>query len=145
MLGLKPWRPQVPPVLADLEPQGPAALAGLRAGDRIVAFNDQPVSDWMALVEWVRARPGQTVAVRFQRDGLEQTVSVTLAEQGAGDGRVGFGSRVQGFEWPAEMLHEVSFGPVDALPEALRRTWSMTSMTLVSIKKMLVGELSVKT
>lgn len=144
-LGLKPWRPQVPPVLADLEPQGPAALAGLRAGDRIVAFNDQPVSDWMALVEWVRARPGQTVAVRFQRDGLEQTVSVTLAEQGAGDGRVGFfGSRVQGFEWPTEMLHEVSFGPVDALPEALRRTWSMTSMTLVSIKKMLVGELSVK-
>lgn len=144
-LGLKPWRPQVPPVLADLEPQGPAALAGLRAGDRIVAFNDQPVSDWMALVEWVRARPGQTVAVRFQRDGLEQMVSVTLAEQGAGDARVGFlGARVQGFEWPAEMLHEVSFGPVDALPEALRRTWSMTSMTLVSIKKMLVGELSVK-
>lgn len=144
-LGLKPWRPQVPPVLADLEPQGPAALAGLRAGDRIVAFNDQPVSDWMALVEWVRARPGQTVAVRFQRDGLEQMVSVVLAEQGAGDGRVGFfGSRVQGFEWPTEMLHEVSFGPVDALPEALRRTWSMTSMTLVSIKKMLVGELSVK-
>lgn len=144
-LGLKPWRPQVPPVLADLEPQGPAALAGLRAGDRIVAFNDQSVSDWMALVEWVRARPGQTVAVRFQRDGLEQAASVTLAEQGAGDGRVGFfGSRVQGFEWPAEMLHEVSFGPVDALPEALRRTWSMTSMTLVSIKKMLVGELSVK-
>ena len=60
----------MPPVLADLEPQGPAALAGLRAGYRIVAFNDQPVSDWMALVEWVRARPGQTVAVRFQRDGL---------------------------------------------------------------------------
>lgn len=144
-LGLKPWRPQIPPVLADLEPQGPAALAGLRAGDRIVAFNEQPVSDWMALVEWVRARPGQTVDVRFQRDGLERTVPVTLAEQSAGDARVGFfGSRVQGFEWPPEMLHEVSFGPLEALPEALRRTWAMTSMTLVSIKKMLVGELSVK-
>ena len=144
-LGLKPWRPQISPVLADLEPQGPAALAGLQAGDRIVAFNDQPVSDWMALVEWVRARPGQTVEVRYQRDGLEQAVSVTLAEQEAAGERVGFfGSRVQGFEWPPEMLHEVSYGPLEAVPEALRRTWAMTSMTLVSIKKMLVGELSVK-
>ncbi len=144
-LGLKPWRPQIPPVLADLEPQGPAALAGLRAGDRIVAFNDQPVSDWMALVEWVRARPGRAVEVRYQRDGLEQAVSVTLAEQKAAGERVGFfGSRVQGFEWPPEMLREVSYGPLEAVPEALRRTWAMTSMTLVSIKKMLVGELSVK-
>jgi regulator of sigma E protease len=51
---------------------------------------------------------------------------------------------VKGGEWPAQMLHEVSFGPFDAVAESLRRTWNMTALTLDSLKKMLFGELSVK-
>ena len=34
-LGISPWRPQVEPVLAELDPEGPASAAGLKVGDRV--------------------------------------------------------------------------------------------------------------
>lgn len=42
------------------------------------------------------------------------------------------------------MLREVSYGPLEAVGQALSRTWTMSLLTLDSIKKMLLGELSVK-
>ncbi|WP_137820481.1 RIP metalloprotease RseP, partial [Pseudomonas sp. 2FG] len=51
---------------------------------------------------------------------------------------------VQGVEWPAEMLREVRFGPLEAVGEGFSRTWTMSVLTLDSLKKMLFGELSVK-
>ena len=42
------------------------------------------------------------------------------------------------------MLREERFGPFAGLLEGARRTWSMTLLTLDSLKKMLLGELSVK-
>jgi regulator of sigma E protease len=54
------------------------------------------------------------------------------------------GAGVQGIEWPPEMLRQVSYGPVDAVFEGAKRTWTMSVLTLHSLKKMLFGELSVK-
>ena len=42
------------------------------------------------------------------------------------------------------MLREVRFGPLDAVVEGAKRTWTMSLLTLDSLKKMLFGELSVK-
>lgn len=144
-LGIRPWRPALPPVLAQLDPQGPAQAAGLRLGDRLLSLDGQPLADWQALVDAVRTRPGDTVSLRFERDGQPREVRLTLAERGQGAGRGGYlGAGVQGGEWPAEMLREVRFGPLEAVGEGLRRTWAMTVLTLDSLKKMLFGELSVK-
>jgi regulator of sigma E protease len=54
------------------------------------------------------------------------------------------GVGVKPVDWPADMLREVSYGPVEAMGEGLRRTWAMSLLTLDSLKKMLFGELSVK-
>ncbi len=42
------------------------------------------------------------------------------------------------------MVREISYGPVAAVGEGISRTWQMSVLTLVSLKKMLLGELSVK-
>ncbi len=47
-------------------------------------------------------------------------------------------------QWPAEMLREVTYGPLQAVSQALDKTWTMSLLTLDSLKKMLIGELSVK-
>ena len=47
-------------------------------------------------------------------------------------------------DWPPEMIREVSYGPLAAIGEGARRTWTMSVLTLDSLKKMLFGELSVK-
>ncbi|HBX55938.1 MAG TPA: zinc metallopeptidase RseP, partial [Pseudomonas sp.] len=57
-LGIRPWRPLLAPVLAELDPKGPAQAAGLQVGDRLLALNGQVLDDWQQLVDRVRELPG---------------------------------------------------------------------------------------
>ncbi|WP_060512644.1 RIP metalloprotease RseP [Pseudomonas sp. NBRC 111124] len=144
-LGLRPWRPAVSPVLAEIDPKGPAAAAGLKAGDKLLALDGAALSDWQQVVDSVRARPDAQVVLRVGRDGAALEVPVTLARKGEGKAVGGYlGAGVKGAEWPPSMLREVSYGPLDAVGEGLSRTWNMSVLTLESLKKMLFGELSVK-
>ena len=144
-LGVVPWRPAVLPVVSELDPDGPAQAAGVQLGDRLLALDDQVLDDWQQVVDWVRQRPGESATLRLDRDGRQVELPLTLSERGEGQARSGYlGVGVKGGEWPADMLHEVSYGPVEAVLEGMRRTWGMTVLTLDSLKKMLFGELSVK-
>ncbi|MDG9783050.1 MULTISPECIES: RIP metalloprotease RseP [Pseudomonadaceae] len=143
-LGITPWRPALPPVVGEV-PDGPGKAAGLQVGDRILALDDVRLDDWQQLVDYVRPRAGQAVLVRYERAGQVADVSITLGSAGEGEARRGFmGVGVKPVDWPPEMLREVAFGPLDAVAEAAARTWSMSLLTLDSLKKMLLGELSVK-
>jgi len=144
-LGIRPWRPEIAPVVAQLDPEGPAQLAGLRVGDRMISLDGAQLDEWQQVVDRVRTLAGQSVVLEVERDGQRIELPLTLAERGEGDERRGYlGAGVAGGEWPVEMLRTVSFGPVEAIGEGLRRTWTMSVLTLDSLKKMLFGELSVK-
>ncbi|WLG69269.1 RIP metalloprotease RseP [Pseudomonas brassicacearum] len=144
-LGIRPWRPAMPPILAELDPKGPAQAAGLKTGDRLLALDGQPVSDWQQVVDSVRVRPDSKIVLRIERDGAPIDVPVTLAARGESKAPTGYlGAGVKAVDWPPEMIREVSFGPVAAIGEGARRTWTMSVLTLDSLKKMLFGELSVK-
>ncbi|MVW76400.1 sigma E protease regulator RseP [Pseudomonas xionganensis] len=144
-LGIRPWRPALAPVLAHLDPKGPAAAAGLLVGDRLLALNGQPLDEWQQFVDKLRELPGQSVDLLLERQGERLEKTLVLGVRGEGEARVGYlGSGVQGVAWPQEMLREVRFGPLEAIAEGARRTWDMSLLTLDSLKKMLFGELSVK-
>jgi regulator of sigma E protease len=144
-LGIRPWRPALPPVLAELDPKGPAQTAGLRTGDKLLALDGEPVSEWQQVVDRVRERPNARITLRIERDGAPLEVPLTLATRGEGDEAAGYlGAGVKGIDWPPQMLREVSYGPLAAVAEGARRTWTMSVLTLDSLKKMLFGELSVK-
>lgn len=144
-LGIRPWRPQIAPVIAQLDPEGPAQAAGIQLGDRLISLNRQPLDDWQQVIDAVKVLPGATAVLEVERDGQRVDVPLTLAARGEADARRGYlGAGVEGGEWPAEMLREVRFGPLDAVVEGAKRTWTMSLLTLDSLKKMLFGELSVK-
>ncbi len=144
-LGIRPWRPALPPVLAEIDPKGPAQAAGLKTGDRLLALDGQALDEWQQVVDKVRERPDAKVSLRVERDGVQLDIPLTLAARGEGKAATGYlGAGVKGIDWPPEMLREVSFGPLAAVAEGARRTWTMSILTLDSLKKMLFGELSVK-
>ncbi len=144
-LGIRPWRPEIAPIVAQLDPDGPAQAAGVRLGDRLVSLDDQPLDEWQEVIDRVRPLGGQSVRLQVEREGRVINLPIQLAERGEGSERRGYlGAGVAGGEWPAEMLRSVSFGPVEAVGEGLRRTWAMSVLTLDSLRKMLFGELSVK-
>ncbi len=77
-------------LVADVQPDGPAAAAGLRPGDVVTAVNGAAVQDPRALARQVAAlRPGATAQLAVQRDGAAQVLAVTaqaLPGQAAGAG-----------------------------------------------------------
>ncbi|MGH2767368.1 MAG: M50 family metallopeptidase, partial [Actinomycetota bacterium] len=60
--------------------KGPAAEAGIREGDRIVALAGRPISSWEEVRRRVRARPGQTIEVEVVRASRRLSFTVTLEE-----------------------------------------------------------------
>ncbi|MHC8322024.1 sigma E protease regulator RseP [Pseudomonas sp. GB2N2] len=144
-LGIRPWRPALPPVLAELDSKGPAQAAGLKTGDRLLALDGKALDDWQQVVDTVRTRPDTKILLRIDRDGAQIDVPVTLAARGESKAPTGYlGAGVKAIDWPPEMIREVSYGPLAAIGEGARRTWTMSVLTLDSLKKMLFGELSVK-
>jgi membrane-associated protease RseP (regulator of RpoE activity) len=61
------------------DPLSPAAAAGLREGDRIVAFNGRPVEDWATLSTRIRETIGPAT-ITVERGGTEQVLQATLIE-----------------------------------------------------------------
>src|SRR5262249_55506936 len=66
-------------LVREVTPGGPAARAGLKAGDRIVRLGDEQVRDVEAFLRAVATgRPGDRVGLAILRDGREQGLAVTL-------------------------------------------------------------------
>jgi Do/DeqQ family serine protease len=69
-------------LVSEVQPDSPAAAAGVRRGDVILGINGQPVADYNALRNRVAStQPGSTVTLRVLRDGREQQLRATLAER----------------------------------------------------------------
>src|SRR5262249_54346543 len=51
------------------DPAAPARAAGLKPGDKILAFNGAQVQDWSMLQSEIRANPGKDVTLTVERKG----------------------------------------------------------------------------
>jgi regulator of sigma E protease len=145
-LGLTMYRPEVLPLFDEVVAGGAAQRAGLRTGDLALSADGVEIAVWMDWVDYVRARPGQAIELSYLRDGetLRTTVVPEAVTDENGDtfGRVGLS--VKPPELPEEMIRKFSRGPVDALLASVGRTAELTSFTLNSIKKMVMGLISPK-
>ena len=72
-------------LVAGVERGSPAARAGLRGGDMVMAVNGERVDSSRVLVRTVAAAaPGQTVRLTVQRDGRDQEIPVQVGQRPAG-------------------------------------------------------------
>ncbi len=145
-LGLQPFRPRIPPLIGEVVPGEAADRAGLQVGDLIRAFNGQEIDDWSALVQLIAANPDTDVKMRIQRRGGEFLVNLRLGSIESGAvrrGRLGAGVDVDPQIWQ-DLRAEYRLSPLAAVPEAIRRTWDMSWLTLRMLGEMLVGEVSWK-
>ena len=145
-LGISPWRPEIPAVIGELLPGGTAAAAGLQPGDRVLSAGGQPVADWQDWVEYVRARPGETISLTVERDGAPRDMELFIGaadDQGERVGRIGAAPQVTAELW-APVRMEKRFGPIGAIGAAVDETWRISSLTVTMLGRMLVGQVSVK-
>ncbi len=73
--------------LSVVEKNQPAAIAGLRPGDRVQSIDGHTVRSWNDIPNLVQDKGGQSVPFVVERNGLFQTIPVTLATK-TPDGQV---------------------------------------------------------
>ena len=145
-LGVSPARPSIPAVLGRVESGSPAARAGLREGDHVTRCGGEPAADWGALVDCVRASPGEPVELGLERAGERLTLTVVPASATEGDetfGRIGAG--VRDAEAALDRFYVVErLGPLEAVGRAVDKTGEIITLTLQMLWKMLTLQLSVE-
>ena len=147
-LGLSMWRPDIPPVIAEVIPGGAAAASGLLAEDRIFSINAEKIISARHWVDMIRANPDNDLVLVVLRDGRKVSLKLRPArqeEKGIEYGFIGVKNRI---EIPIEIRREMEvterYGPIGALNAALDKTWRMSWLTLKVLGKLIVGEASVK-
>ena len=138
-LGMSLARP--PALLGEIVPGGPAAVAGLQAGDQIQRVDNQPVVDAVAFIAAVQAAPGRSLTVEGLRRGERFSASVTPRAAQDGERTVG---RIQAQVDTSAAMVVVQSGPVEAVSRAVRKTWDTSALTIRMLGKMLIGEASLK-
>jgi regulator of sigma E protease len=138
-LGMSLARP--PALLGEIVPGGPAAEAGLQAGDQIQTVDKQAVADAVAFIGALQAAPGRAVSIEGLRRGERFSVVVTPRAERDGERMVG---RIQAQVDMSAAMVVVQSGPVEAVSRAVRKTWDTSALTVRMLGKMLIGEASLK-
>lgn len=144
-LGIVPYSPEIPAVIGQLSENGAAARDGLELGDRILLVNGEWVDDWMHFVKVIRDNAGKPLQLLVVRGGVSRNIQLTPGRRSIDGVTTGFiGAGAQQVSWPEAMIRYLQYGPIESLIKGAQTTWLMTSMTLKSIWKMVVGLISVK-
>ncbi|RZU44839.1 regulator of sigma E protease [Fluviicoccus keumensis] len=143
-LGFLPYQPILQPVIGDVKPGGPADTQGMKAGDRVRTADGKPIATWQEFVDVVRTHPEKPFAAEVVRTGgtvvaLNLTPRAQKDELGVREGKLDIGVSEQKIDFPPAYLQRQDYGPVAALVQASRKTWSLIDMTLASLGKMVVG------
>ena len=77
--------PAETPIIAKVQPNTPAAAAGLRAGDIIRGFDQTPIYNPIALLEYINKHPDNRLVLHVERGGAKLDIPVTPTPLPTGD------------------------------------------------------------
>ncbi len=125
-------------IVAGVQDGSPAALAGLRAGDRVLQVEGRAITSIRAFIQAVRAHAGRAMRVGIERDGVMIALQVTPAADPEGHGRIGAKMMAQ----PTQLPEMYRMGALEGIVYGVSRTWEMTVLTVQVIGKMLMATIS---
>ncbi|MBD0317241.1 MAG: site-2 protease family protein [Thermoleophilia bacterium] len=120
---------EVSRTVAQVSPGTPAAAAGLRAGDEVVAIDGNPVTP-ETISARIRASAGRPITVGVRRGGDTRTLGPARAARADGVYRLGFEL--------ASMYR--SYGPLESVELAARDAWRVTELTGQTLARLVTGE-----
>ena len=145
-IGLTLYRPKILPIADQLTPGDPAAMAGMQSNDLVLSVDGNEVKDWADWVEYVRAHPGQSLLVLVERGdeaiSLSMTPKLVVTKDKQRIGQVGM--TVVAPSWPEGFYRETEYSVLAALGKAWSQTGKTTVMIFDSVKKMIVGDISLE-
>lgn len=145
-LGVRFYRPDLPPVIGKVVADSVGERAGLLPGDRVLAISGKEISSWYELVAVIRESATKPLRLELDRQGANLAVDVipdAVSERGQTVGKIGV-AVADGPKPRREVKTFISYGVVEAAGRALSETWDKSVFSLVMMGKMLTGEVSWK-
>jgi regulator of sigma E protease len=144
-LGFGFYTPPVPAVLGTVTPDGPAARAGLRSGDHVLAIDGVRMNDFRQIADYISARPGARISVDYRRAGVTGSVQLQVASEQVGGKRLGrIHVQPAAVSYPANMLLHTELSAPAALVRASTEAWNMTVLQARLFWRMVLGKVSLK-
>ena len=143
-------RLETPARIAEVVTGGRAESGGLRAGDEIISVNGESILGWSHWVAVIRSNPELALDVIVKRGeseaGLEIRPELVRLGDGTAIGRIGASVQETALSeiLDSEMQRHISFNAFTAIQPALQETWDNSVFVLDSIRKMVVGLISVR-
>ena len=145
-LGLNIVKLKLPPIIGEIEKNGPAQSSGLLQNDRIIAVNSNLVDSWQEWVEIIQENPNKSLNVELLRE--EALINIELRPKnyeinGKNIGRIGARPAVNDDLYSSYFALE-QYSLHLAILRAFDKTWEMSVLTLKVLAKMISGDASVK-
>jgi len=145
-LGISPPYELESLTLAAVFDDGSGYKAGLRAGDQLLSINGETIEDVGRFIETVASSAGSFVRLEVQRDQVRMNFEATpesVERDGKMVGQLGVQLAPTG-NFPAEVMRDVDYNVVTAIPRSINETWTSSIFVLKSIVKLVTGDLSPK-
>ncbi len=133
------------PLMGEVKAAGPAAKAGLQAGDRVLSVDGVAIGDAQTLRERIRAavRDGQGQVLHWSVERAGRTLAIDITPRPVRDGDTVVG-RIDAFVGQPAAMVTVRHGFFEGLSQGAVRTWEVSALTVRMIGRMLIGEASLK-
>jgi regulator of sigma E protease len=121
--------------------------AGLRAGDRLLAVDGQPIANRNEFIAKVSGAPDRVISIEVERGGERLSIAATVPrviDQGRAIGRLGISLDEGPQIWPPGLIELHRAGPIDAVLSGVAKTWEMSALTVQMLWRMLTGQVSAK-
>ena len=135
-----------PPIVRGTLSGKPAAVAGIRSGDAIVAVNAAPVRSPADVAAITNAHPEEPLTFTLRRDGADIEVELVPEASEQNGHRVGLAGMQLGVD-PAvaeRVAITVRYGLLDAFVQGAKKTWELAVFTLKMLGRILIGDASLK-
>jgi regulator of sigma E protease len=131
----------------DAPPGSAGARAGLKAGDRLLAVDGQPVANRMEFIDSVSGSPGRDISIEVERGGARLRIVAAVPrvmEEGKPIGRLGITLGEGPQTWPPGLMQMHRSGPIEAVSSGVAKTWEMSSLTVEMLWRIVTGRVSAK-
>ncbi len=133
-LGMRPFSPPWPAIIGEITPDSAAERAGLQPGDKMIAMDNQPISDWSTWAKYVSERPGQDIEAEIERNN-QKLILILRPENVNGKGRMGV---------YAPYFVTERYNLWGSFTKGVEKTWDISVLTLRVMVKMLTLQISPK-